>query len=332
MNFIQRLKVSVFNIEKYQDFTQEKFSVAIKYFLKLILLLSVIVAIFSAYKFGNLASFFMDTLKNDFPEFTFSNNILVAEETINKVKENRTEKINLIVDTNSESTEETVNKYITEISKYPNGAIFLKDKVVFSVEGLSGQVMYNYKDLDLTGTKELTKQKLVETLNNTNITAMYISVFIAVLFYMYIIYLITTILDVVFVGIIGYLTSKIVKINMKASQVYSLAVYSMTLSVLLNALYTPIRLLTGFNMEYFSVMYTLIPYVYIITAILMIRTDLVKQQIEIGKIKKVQEEVKNEIEERKREEKKEEQEKKKDKKEEKDKNENQGGEPEGSEA
>ena len=69
-----------------------------------------------------------------------------------------------------------------------------------------------------------------------------------------------------------------------------------------------------------------------ITAILMIRTDLVKQQIEIGKIKKVQEEIKKEIEERKKEDKKEEKEDKKDKKEKKEEKENGSGEPEGSEA
>ena len=334
MDFLKRLKTSIFNIEKYQDFTQEKFTIAVKYLLKLILLLSIVIAIFTAYKFGNLASFFMDTIKSDFPEFTFENNELVAEEVIDIVKENKTEKIKMIVDTNIENETEIVNKYITEIGKYPNGVVFLKDRMIISFEAATGQITYNYADLELTKDKEINKEKLIESLDGINRISMYISIFIVVLLYMYVIYLISVALDIVFVGIIGYLTSKTVGIRMKLPQVYSMAIYSITLSVMLTALYTPIRLLTGFNMEYFSVMYTLIPYVYMITAILMIRADLVKQQIEIGKIKKVQEEVKNEIEERKKEEKKKEKEKeeKKDKKEGKEKNEKGSGEPEGSEA
>ena len=332
MNFIKRLKTAIFNIEKYQDFTQEKLSIAIKYFLKLILLLTVIIAFFFAYKFGNLASFFMDTVKSDFPEFTFSENVMSAEKVINVEKENKTEKIKLIVDTNIENETETINKYMTEISKFPNGAIFLKDRLIVGVEGLTGQITYDYKDLDLTKDKEFNKEKLIESLDGINRIPMYISIFIVVVLYMYIIYLFVTALDIAFVGIIGFVTTKLVRINIKIPLLCSMAIYSITLSVMLNAIYTPLKLLTGFNMEYFDLMYTLIPYVYMITAILMIRADLIKQQIEIGKIKKVQEEVKEEIEERKEEEKKKEKDKEKDKKEEKEKNEKGSGEPEGSEA
>ena len=86
-------------------------------------------------------------------------------------------------------------------------------------------------------------------------------------------------------------------------------------------------------MEYFSVMYTLIPYIYIITAILLTRSELIKQQVEIGKIEKVQEQVKEELEEEKRRELEEkEKAKKKEEQDKKEKEKEEGGEPEGSEA
>lgn len=76
-------------------------------------------------------------------------------------------------------------------------------------------------------------------------------------------------------------------------------------------------------------LYTTIPYIYIVTAILMIRSELIKQQIEIGKIEKVQKIVKQELEdEKENDEDNKEKEKKKEKKEE----DNGGEQPEGSEA
>ena len=49
--------------------------------------------------------------------------------------------------------------------------------------------------------------------------------------------------------------------------------------------------LTGFVINYFSVMYLLIAYVYIIAAILMIKYDLLKQRLELEKILEVQKKV-----------------------------------------
>lgn len=332
-NFLQRLKISIFNVEKYQDLALEKFNVALKYFIKLILVFAIIISLAAVYKFGNIANFFIDAFKSDFPEFTFSNNTLEAEEVVNAVKESKQLKLGMIVDTNIDSNnEEEINKYITQISDYPNGAIFLKDKMILQIDGVSGQVTYNYKDLGTGEMNDITKQSILSTLENTNMGVMYIAFFISICIYMFMLYLISTAMETVFIGLIGFFTAKIVRVNMKFSQIYSMAIYSITLSVLLNAIYTPIRLLTGFYMEYFPVMYTLIPYVYIITAILMTRTELVKQQIEIGKIEEVQKDVKQEIEEEKQKELERERQKEKEKQKEKKKKEENGEQPEGSEA
>lgn len=331
-NFWQRLKMAIFNVEKYQDFALEKAVVAVKYFVKLILLLTVIISFSAVYKFATISGFFIDAFKSDFPEFTFSNNTLVAEEVINTVREEKNFKLGMIVDTTIESNDEKVNKYITDISKQPNGVIFLKDKIILQVEGLAGQATYEYANFNVEALGEITKQSIQSTFENTNMGIVYIAFFISIGIYMFILYFISTALENILIGIIGFLVAKIVGVKMQFSQTFSMAIYATTLSILLNAIYTPIRLLTGFNMEYFNVMYTLIPYIYIVTAILMIRSELIKQQIEIGKIKEVQKEVKKELEEEKQKEQEKERQKEKEE-EKKKKEENQNGEePEGSEA
>lgn len=333
-NFFKRIKLAIFNVEKYQEFALEKPNIAFKYFIKLILVLAIIISLSAVYKFASLSEFFIDAFKNDFPEFTFSNNTLVADEVINTVREGKQIELSMIVDTQIESSDEKVNEYIIELNKHENGVIFLKDKVIIQLEGLVGQSSFSYEELNVNGLGEITKQSIMETLNNTNMGVLYVSFFISILLYMFMLYIISTAIETVLIGVIGFLTAKIVRLNLKFTQTLSMAVYAITLSVLLNAIYTPIRLLVGFNIEYFSIMYTLIPYIYIITAILMTRSELIKQQIEIGKIEKVQKEVKEELDEEKRKEIERENQKRKEKKEEKERQQkkNNGEQPEGSEA
>ena len=63
MNFFQRVRTAIFNVEKYNDFALEKTQVAVKYFLKLLLVLVIIISFASVYKFGTMANFFIETFK-----------------------------------------------------------------------------------------------------------------------------------------------------------------------------------------------------------------------------------------------------------------------------
>lgn len=332
LNFFQRIKRAIFNIEKYQEFAEEKTIVAVKYFVKLILVFSIVITLATVYKFGTTAEFFINSFKTDFPNFTFSNNELTA---VRKAKVSKTEgnmELSIIVDTEIASDDAQVNEYITEMTKTANSVLFLKDKMILQLDGLSGQVALTYEELNAGGTiVEFNKQNIEDTLNNINMGSIYTAFFISIIIYMFIIYLISTAMETILISLLGYLTAKIVKVNLRINHAYNMAVYAITLSVLLNTIYIPLRLITGFNLQYFAIMYTAIPYIYIITAILMIRSELQKQQIEIGKIETVQKIVKKELEEEKEVEREKKQEKKK--KDEKEQEENNNGEqPEGSNA
>ena len=90
-------------------------------------------------------------------------------------------------------------------------------------------------------------------------------------------------------------------------------------------------------MEYFQVMYTAVAAIYLVAAILILKSEFIKKQMELMKIAEAQETIKKQIEEKEREEEekraREEQRKKEKEKEEKkkkEKNRNQGQEPQGS--
>ena len=332
LNFFQRIKRAIFNIEKYQEFAEEKTIVAVKFFVKLILMFSIIVTLATVYKFGTTAEFFINSFKTDFPNFTFSNNELIAEQKASVVRKEGNIELSVIVDTEIASDDSKVNEYITEMTKTANSVMFLKDKMILQLEGISGQAIYNYEQLTAgTDIGEFSKQNIEDTLNNLNMGSVYTAFFISIIIYMFIIYLISTAMETILIALLGYLTAKIVRVNLRINHAYNMAVYAITLSVLLNTIYIPLRLITGFNLQYFAIMYTAIPYIYIITAILIIRSELQKQQIEIGKIETVQKIVKKELEEEKEIEKDKQQEKKKkDEKEQEEKN--NGEQPEGSNA
>ena len=85
-------------------------------------------------------------------------------------------------------------------------------------------------------------------------------------------------------------------LRLKYSAAYNIATYSLTLPIVLNLIYAVINILTGYTISYFSIMYMAITCIYIITAILMIKSDVIKKQMELSKIIQEQERVKLELE------------------------------------
>ena len=86
---------------------------------------------------------------------------------------------------------------------------------------------------------------------------------------------------------------------MPSSKVFSISIYSLTLSIVLGVVYDILSSFTNFYIDHFEIMYILIAYVYLVAAILIIKSDVIKQRLELQKIIEVQKQVKKEIEEQK---------------------------------
>lgn len=150
--------------------------------------------------------------------------------------------------------------------------------------------------------------------------------FVANLTSSYVIYGISTFLTACVFGVFGMIIARICGIKLKYGKAFNLAIYSITLPTILLAIYMVSNIIFGIEIIYFSLAYDAITYIYIITAVLMLRADLIKEKMELAKIIKEQEKVKDEVEEK--------EEKKEKKKDKNDENEEVNGdeEPQGNKA
>jgi signal transduction histidine kinase len=215
----------------------------------------------------------------------------------------------------------------------------LKEKVILKYtfsEMESTDTGYYYRDIGLS---DITKSQLLEKYTVNNIIYISFVIFMVTVLYAFVGYIVLELIYTMLLAMIGYIVSRIFRIPLKFIAVIHLAVYSMTLPILLNAVYIIINMFTGFEIEYFTVMCMAISYIYMITAILLIKSDFIKRNIELTAIIEEQQKVKEEMEKKRQEEEleKHREEKKKEREEKRKKEEDNGKEkgenpPEGSKA
>lgn len=124
--FFVRLKRAIINFDEYRTFSEEKTWTSVKYFLKLMIIFTVIITIALTIRVVNQVNVTTQSLRNDFPEFSFQNNTLVLEgETTRIVKGDSNGYFGIIID----SKENDLNN-IDEAGDYQRIIAFLKDKMV----------------------------------------------------------------------------------------------------------------------------------------------------------------------------------------------------------
>lgn len=301
MNFFNRLITSIKDFEKYAIFATEKTRKAIAYLALVILIFSIVIASVFTYKFNISTNNAIDYFKTNISEVSYKDNNL----NINSGEELKLinpEEVLPIVIINTNTTEEQEKNYQNEISSYENGILILKDKFIYKNEMLSQNINYEYKDIaSMYGISEFEKEDVLTFIANTNNINLYISFFIVIVIYLFTIYFVSTMADVIMLGILGFIFSRIIGIRLRFKATFNMGVYALTLPVLLNMIYIIVNSITGLEIKYFSWMYTTISYIYMIVAILIIKTDLINRQVELMKIIEEQEKVKKEMEEQKKE-------------------------------
>jgi len=309
-NFFKEALKSIKDLDKYEDFAIELPKIAFKYLFKLILIFAAIITLFYSYKIvDNLQKIYIG-LKNNLPEFSYSEGILTVNSKEPIVLEEYEETIGkVVIDTNIEDNE--TDKYEKEIKNNTLGLLLLKDKCIVLSNGTMGQVSYKYSDIaNSYGISEFTKQDVINYIDGINIVSIYASIYFVIFVYLFIIYFVSILLDVLMLSLLAYIVARISRIKLKFAPAFNIAVHGGTLPVVLNLIYIVVNLLTGFNIKYFQFMYNTIGYIYIIVAILMIKTDFINRQLELIKIAEEQEKIREEMQKQKE---KEEQEKQQEK-------------------
>lgn len=318
-NFFKEAFKSIKDLDKYEDFALEVPGKAFKYLLKLILVFAIIISIFYTYKIVNNMNDIYSNLKIKLPDFSYNEGVLTMDSNEPIVIEDYKEIFGkVIIDTNISENE--IEKYESE----KEGILILKDKCVILSNSAMGQVTYKYSDLASSyNINNFTKQDVINYIEGMNIISICFSIYFVIFVYLFIMYFISILMDVLLLSLLAYIVSRISRIRLKYAPSFSIAIHSITLPVVLNLIYIVVNLLTGFKIKYFQLMYSTISYIYVIVAILMIKTDFINRQMELMKIAQEQEKVKEEMKKKEEEEKekqKEENKKPEEKKEEKQQN------------
>lgn len=343
VSFFKKLIMSIKDFEKYPELASKSWAKVLSYLAKLLAIFVIVASFASVYKLSKQVQSGLEYVKDVLPDFTFSNNELVIGQEEAIAYENKDKLLDTIIIDTKEVNDETLSLYKEKLQKASNGVVLLKDKALVKTGVTNGIVEYTYSSISETyQINEFNKQQVLEYFSGTSLVLMYIGIFIMMSIYMFVLYFISIWLDIVLLGALGFFTALILRLHLRFSAMCKIAIHSLTLPILLNALVVLIETFTNFKVEYFQIMYIGIAYIYIITAILMIKSDVIKNQKELAKIIEEQEKVRQELERQKEEEetKKEEQkrekdkeeQRKKEKKEQEDEDKNVGNEPQGENA
>lgn len=332
MSFWTRVKTAVFKLEDYEKFAFDKTTSSVKYFFLIVLLLSLVLTVISTDNISKMLNKGIKYVKNELPEFSYSDGKLNFDEYVESYDNEYG--MSLIADTSSDITTDRIEEYENKILN--DGFIFLENKLIY-VNG-ENKLEYSYADIASEyNVSNLNKTDLVTKIDAIGSTG--ITVVIAMVFFIseYIAELITIFLDWVVMAIFAWCVSKICRLSLTFKNDFNMSIYALTLSILLGMAYNIANYFWGFYTEYFRAVYLLISYVYIISAIFMMKSDIIKQEEEIQEIKKEQEKIHKEMQEKQDEENKENDDKQEDDAESKEKKDNnndensENKEPDGSE-
>lgn len=259
-----------------------------KYLVKIIILLALIISIIGIYDTNLKLDEGLRYIANDLPNFKYSEDKLYVD--VNEVirgKDTIFDLGNIIVDTITDE-QKIIEEYKKEIvkSEKRTGIIILKNKIIQVVETnnndeiKTNEISYGYVATTLLGktTSEFSKADIVTFLDGTG--RIYISVvnFLIYILAYFISYFASTIVYVLLLAVVGNITALITKVRLKFSTIYSLSVYSLTLPTILSLIYFIIKYFVGLQIKYFDIAYIAIGYIYLVTVIFLIKTDLTKKQ------------------------------------------------------
>ena len=301
--FFKSIKNSIFNFDSYQDFALEEMTWGIFYFLKLAILFSVIIAIvFSVLQVVVTIPNAKNFIASDIPDFSYSNGILDVKSDETVTIDNIADQVLIIADT-KDLDETKINEYKDKINLYDIGVLVLKDKVYLknSYAGTGLQEIPMSDIGSIYGKNEFTKQDIVNDINSINMISLCISLAFTVFLGFFITYLIMSILDIIILALLSNIVAMLLRVRMKVSALVNISVHAMTLPIILLLIYAIVLMTTGFEIKYFNIMYRGIAYIYVITAVFLIRQNLIKQQMELTTIVQKQKELKQQLEEKEKE-------------------------------
>ena len=317
--FFKTVLKSIKDFDKYEQFGLEGMGRTCLYLLQMVAIITIIVVAVLIYQFSTTMQSAVIYFNDNVQEMSYTDGILTVNSNQKlEVDTNSTIAQKIIVDT-SNLTDEQIEQYRTDLNDLNSGIILLKDKILIKNEMLTAITETTYTDiLSQYNITNLDKQSVLDYIY-ANQSQVYISVAIVEFIYMFAIYLTSILMDTLVLALLGLIVSRIAGMKIKFSACFSMGVHALTLPIILNILYIILNAFTGYTIKYFQIMYTAISYIYMVAAILIIKSDYIKRQMKLDKLKSEQEKVRAELDRQKEEDRKEEEKRKEEKKEQKEK-------------
>ena len=293
--FFKKIYLAIKDFEHYGIFAAENLWTAIKYLLKIMVIFAIIVSGMFAYQFYTYFQNAIHYFENNIEQVSFVENQLEVNngETI-EIQEDTSAIPYIVIDT--DATEEELQNYRQKLESYEAGIMVLKDKVLYKNEILAQSLEYRYEEITKNyPIGEFDKQAVLDFIGKIDMVSLMLSMLFVIFIYVYVVYLATAFVDIVMLGVLGFVVGRIAGMKIRFKATFNIGVYALTLPILLNILYIVVNTLTGFTIQNFSWMYTTISYIYVIVAIFMIKSDFIDKQAELMKIIEEQEKVRREM-------------------------------------
>lgn len=299
ISFFKKVWYSITNFEKYPEMAKEGIGRAFQY----LIILSIIISIFSSISLTimmkNTVENIADYMKEKMPEFSYlDGNIQIYSEEPIIIKDLDISGIDMIA-INSTIENEQDKELFEEENKVEDGMIIylFKDEIAVKVMSEGTQISltpYTYKDFIEIFTGEeinsFSKIELIEYMKSSKLNNFYQKYAISEFVYWLLIQIIVMLVDALEIAVFGVLTEMIAGVKMRFRAIYNMAIYSLTLPVILNIIYIIINYFVTFEIKYFDVAYMTIAYIYLAAVIFILKDDFIKKMQEVQEIRKIQKE------------------------------------------
>ena len=205
ITFFKRIKIAIFKLEDYGFFLGERFKVAFKYLLLLILILSIIISIVDTYKLNQMLSTGYKYITNELPDFSYENDKMIFPEQVEAYDEKY--QFKLLINTSENISEEEINNYKNKIYDKEYGIIVLREKFVYMISGVETE--YSYKEFFNISSLELkNKNDLQKMFSREGISAIITAFFMSDIIVIYISILLTILGDIVVIALFGLIAAR----------------------------------------------------------------------------------------------------------------------------
>lgn len=298
MGFFTRIKKSIFNFEEYEKFIEEPLKKAFGYFFKLMAIFSLLITIALTYTVNTNVQKIKTAIETEFPNFKVENNTLNIDGQ--DIFEYYFEDYDLQLIMNVSGIENVLNEN-------DNCITMLEDRIVIKYRGYAEEIGYN-------NIGDVSNQTIVDFFGTSEWKALYFNICLVMFLLNFILYSIIILLDVVTLSILGLIINTLIRTKFKYQDIVKISIYAMTLPILLYLLYIIANTLFGTTIKFFQIAYSTISYIYLITVMLMMKADVIKNMQELQSVLEEQKKVKEEMEREKQEEKERQKEKEKEEK------------------